>query len=214
MAIQTELGVVREIAAELQKEGTEVVVHGIDVVLVDHGGGADQPGIRCASLRVIAPLGPHHGRPFLGLADVDHSLLAAVLGQIARRHLIFPLPLGETDQRHSLLPGELLQARHERRGDRFHQHRGDHFGAALLPEETMDTEHVLQLGHVHVEVQAVDTFHFQDHMLSKHAGHRPCFAHLHLCSRATRWRDHPTAVGGTARRSFMQPPRCSHASSV
>ena len=74
VAIQTELGVVREIAAELQKEGTEVVVHGIDVVLVDHGGGADQPGIRCASLRVIAPLGPHHGRPFLGLADVDHSL--------------------------------------------------------------------------------------------------------------------------------------------
>ena len=69
-------------------------------------------------------------------------------------------PLREGEQRDALRLGEAFQRFDEGRGDRVHQRRGGEGRAMLLAEEADHAPHALQLGHVDIEVQAVDAFHF------------------------------------------------------
>ena len=51
MAVQAELGVMGKIRAELQKEGAEVAVQAVEVIVVHQGGGGlHDPGVAVARL--------------------------------------------------------------------------------------------------------------------------------------------------------------------
>jgi hypothetical protein len=184
MPVHTQLAGVREVRAELQEERAEVTINGVDVVLVDHGRRAGQPGIR---LPVGPPplLRPVDRRLLLRLADEQHALGRArchKARQVLLRHLVLPLPSRERDQRHPLLPDEPLDRRHERPADRRHQRRRRDRLPAVAPEEPHHPAHMLQARHVHVQIQPIDPLDLQRHVLGKNLGHRPCYAHPGLRS--------------------------------
>src|SRR5712691_10596006 len=52
VAVDAELHVVGKVGAELQEERTKVSVHDVEVVLIHHGRGAEEPGIGCSGLWV------------------------------------------------------------------------------------------------------------------------------------------------------------------
>ena len=60
MNVKAELGIVRKVRTELDEEGTKVAVLGVEVIVIDHGGGSHQPGIASATLLVRYFLLPVH----------------------------------------------------------------------------------------------------------------------------------------------------------
>src|SRR5258705_7706115 len=68
VAVDTQLGVVRKVGTELQEERAEVVVHAVEVVVVDHRAAIDHPRIAHAGACTTTPLGAHHARLLLGAA--------------------------------------------------------------------------------------------------------------------------------------------------
>jgi hypothetical protein len=69
VTVQTELGVVGKVRAELQEEGAEVLIHAVGVKVIDHSGGANQPRIRRSRLLIAPPLGAEDRRFLLRFAD-------------------------------------------------------------------------------------------------------------------------------------------------
>jgi hypothetical protein len=63
MAVQAQLGVIREIATELEKERREIPVDGVDVVVVHHCRRFDDPRGRLAGPRATPLLGAEEGSP-------------------------------------------------------------------------------------------------------------------------------------------------------
>jgi len=74
VAVDGKLGVVREVGAELQKERAEVLVDGVEVVVIDHGRAVHDPRIGLSSLAAAALLRPLDSCLLLGLADVENTL--------------------------------------------------------------------------------------------------------------------------------------------
>jgi hypothetical protein len=127
MPVQAQLGVVGEIRADLEEEGAEVPIHAVDVVVVHHGGGADQPGIGLTRVRVAPLLGAHHGRLLLCLADEEHALLLGEPRQMLRRHLVFAPPLAKVSSG-TLCVWANRSGGHKGGADRVHQRRGGERG--------------------------------------------------------------------------------------
>ena len=73
--IQTELGGIGKVGAELDEERAEVAVEDVDVVMIDHRGRADDPGIGLP-VRVPPLLGAEDAGFLLRLADEQHAFLA------------------------------------------------------------------------------------------------------------------------------------------
>jgi hypothetical protein len=51
LAVDAQLGVEREVTAELQEERAEIGIHAIEIKVVDHGTGLHQPGSTVAVSR-------------------------------------------------------------------------------------------------------------------------------------------------------------------
>jgi hypothetical protein len=73
VAVETQLGVVGEIRAELQEERAEVVVDGIHVEVVDHPGGLHDPRVG-VPVGVAAALGAKQPGLLLRPADEQNPL--------------------------------------------------------------------------------------------------------------------------------------------
>lgn len=85
MPVEAELGVVREVAGELQKERPEVAVEAVEVVGVDHRAGAIVPRVGSAGGRIAPPLGPYDWSLLLGFADEQlYTCLCASRGHDLR----------------------------------------------------------------------------------------------------------------------------------
>src|SRR5262249_39717299 len=106
VTVQTQLGGVRKIGAELQEEGAEVWIQTVPVVVVHHGGGTNDPGIALASLRVAPFFGAEDGSLFLGSAEEHHPLLLIEVAELFGHHLLFALSFLERDQRYLVLLGK------------------------------------------------------------------------------------------------------------
>jgi len=217
MPVHAELGVVREVRAEREEEGAEVAVHAVDVIMVDHGGGLDHPGIGLARVRVAPFLRAHDRCLLLRLADEKHPLLPREPRQVRCRHLILALPLGEGEQRDTLPAGEPLQDGDEGARDGVHQRRGGERGPPLRPEEVRHPGRTLQARHVHVEVHAINALDFQSHMLpqDRRDGGGLCYAHGNLwlwtaSGQPTASRSHDSRC--TAPCCFPQPEALIHRS--
>jgi hypothetical protein len=76
VAVETELGVIRKVGAELEEERAEVFVDAVEVKLVDHGRGAHDPGVGLARVGVLTLLSAKDGSLLLGLADEEDAFAA------------------------------------------------------------------------------------------------------------------------------------------
>ena len=107
VAVEAELGRVGKVGTELEKEGAEVLVHAVEVVVVDHRRGADDPGIGLAR---VGDCGVSRcGRPASspGLCPRRAPLLPAENArQVLRGDVVLALLLLERDQRNLLVLAE------------------------------------------------------------------------------------------------------------
>jgi len=177
VAVEVQLGVVREVGAELQEEWSEVPVHAVEVVMVDHGRGADDPGVGLARFGMATLLRPEDGSLLLGLAHEDDPLLALEVGQVLGRDVVLALALLEEDDRDLMLLGEAVDGRDKALGNGIHQRRGGEGMATVETKEEHDTPVRLEPGDVDVEVHSVDTLDFQGDVILQDFGHSPCYNH-------------------------------------
>jgi hypothetical protein len=174
VSVHAELGVVGKVGAELQEERPELGVHRVDVEVVHHTGGLDDPRVGLA-FRVTALLGAKQRCLLLRPPDEQHSLDAAGRlegGQVFPHHVVLALALDEIDPRHALLDGEAAHRDRERVGDLRQRRRRGHRQAELGVHVGDQPRRVLQPGHVDVQVHPVDALHLEDHVLGDDIGHR------------------------------------------
>src|ERR1700732_629486 len=121
MAVNAELGVVRKVRTELEEEGAEVAVQGIDVVVIDHGRRTHNPGIVLAALLVVPLLGAKDRRFLLRLADEGHAFSLAELSPVAGSDIVLALPFLKCNQRNSFRFSKRLDASDKLPRDLSHQ---------------------------------------------------------------------------------------------
>ena len=174
VAVDAQLGVVREVGAELAEERAEVAVRAVEVEVVHHPGGLDDPRVGLA-LAVAALLGPEQRGFLLRPPDEQDSLGAASRlegGQVLVHHIVFALPPGEVHPGDLLPLGETVHRRGETVGDPGQRGgRGDR-QAELALHIAQQAARVLQLRDIDVEVHPVDALHLERHMLGQHLGDR------------------------------------------
>src|SRR5579871_2154041 len=177
VAVNTELGVVREVGAELEEERAEVLVDAVKVKLVDHGRGAHDPGVRLARLGVLALLGAQDGGLLLSLADEADAFAALEACPILQGNLLLALPRGEGNERDLVPLGETLHAGDERLGQGIHKGRRSEGVTTMGAEEGSDLTFALEPGLVDVEVHAVDALDLQGNMLAQDFGNGAWYTH-------------------------------------
>ncbi len=124
VAVQAQLGVVRKVGAELEEERAEVAVHCIEIVVVDHGRGLDDPRVGLAGAGAVPLLGAEDRRLFLGLADEDDAFLGREAAQPLGHHIILALAFVKQHQRNLMLRDETVQRCDKLPAHRVHQRGG------------------------------------------------------------------------------------------
>lgn len=216
VAVNANLGAVREIRAEFEEEGAEAVIDGGEVVGVGQGRGEGQLGRAAARGGIGLGLGAQHARLLLHLADVQHALAAVPLPQ-GLGALVLALASLEADQVDVALAGEGLDGGHEAARHRGHQGRGGHRAAAHLAEEPGRPARGLQQRLVEIEVEPVDALDLQGDMLGDGFGDVGCRSHG---AGSGRWAPHRTVMirtlsprrpyGGSGRRAEQRPEPALH----
>jgi hypothetical protein len=170
VAVDAQLGVEGEVAAELEEKRAEVLIHAVEVEVVDHPGGACDPRVGAAVFP--APLLDAEERGLLlGPPDEQHPLGALEAGQVLMGEVVLALALGEVHPRHGVVAGEGTHRLGERLGERRDGRRGGHRHAQLPVDVADQTGGVLQLGYVDVEVHPVDALHLEEGVHIQDVGH-------------------------------------------
>jgi hypothetical protein len=173
VAVDAQLGVVGEVRTVLQKERPEVLIHAVEVVLVDHGRGLDDPRIGLAGLWMPALFGAEDRGLLLRLADEEDAFCASgctEAGQVLFGKIVLALVAGEGRQGDSLLFRERLDGRDERPGDPVHERGGGEDHPPVLLEEADHAKVHLKLRNIDVQVHPVDSFELQSHMIVQERG--------------------------------------------
>jgi hypothetical protein len=171
VSVQAKLGIVGEVRAELQEEGAEIAVHAVNIKVIDHGGGTDQPGVGGPGLLIAPPLGAEHACFLLRLADEQYAFRCGELLPIGGGHIVFALTLFKQDDGDFLLFGKLIHLHDECLGDGIHQGTGGELVAAVKPEKAGHPSGALQRRHVYIQVHPVDALDFQGHMFRQNLRH-------------------------------------------
>ena len=190
--VDAELGVVREVRAELQEERPEVVVHGVDVVVVHERRRLHQPRIRRPGPGVVPALRAQHPRLLLRPADVEHALASGPPAQVLLRPLVLALAPAERHHVDPVAFGVALDRVDEPLRDRRHQHRRRPRRASHLAEEVRRTGRRLEQRHVHVQVHPVDALQRQHRVPGQDFGDGSCYFHG---SDSGRWAPHRPVYG-------------------
>jgi len=180
--VDTELGVVREVGADLEEERAEVLIEAVEVEVVDHRGAAHDPGVPLSRVGVAALLGAEDRRLLLSLAHEDDSLSPGEVRVVFLGDVVLALTLGERDQGDLLLLDEALDRGDERLADRVHESRGGEGLTAVEAEESRDTTVRLQARLIDVEVHAVDAFDLEGHVPAEDIGNGTWSSHRWLRS--------------------------------
>jgi len=88
-----QLGAVGEVAAELDDERAEVLIHAVRAEVVNLQRRAGQPQVLLPGRRVTALLGAEHPRLLLDAADEQHPVSAAEVSQVSVRDGVLVLAL-------------------------------------------------------------------------------------------------------------------------
>jgi hypothetical protein len=164
IGIKAQLGGIGEVAAELDEERAEILIHAIEIEVVDLQRGPGQPQVLRPGRRVAALLGTEHPGLLLGAADEQHPLPAGEVSQVPVRDRVLVLALAEGHQVQPPGRDEVMDVRHERLGDRRHQHRRRVLVPPVADEERRDPAAILQSRLVDVEVHPVDRLDLEDHV--------------------------------------------------
>jgi hypothetical protein len=139
VAVEAALGLIREIRAEVQEEGSEVALPAIKVEVIHQGRGPHQPRIRSSGPFIPAALRTEQRRFLLRLPEEHHSLGLWELPALFGRAVILPLAFAERKDGHLLPPCQLFPRRHEALADRIHQSAGDELVTAMKSKEASAT---------------------------------------------------------------------------
>ena len=101
MSIDADLSGIREIGTEFEEERPEIVVHTIEIVLVDDTRGLHDPRIR-DPVRVASFLGAEQRGLLLRPPDEHHPLRRGEVLQVLVHHVVLALPLAEVHPRDAL----------------------------------------------------------------------------------------------------------------
>ena len=173
MAVQTELGVVGKIRAELQKEQAEITIDAIHVKLIHHGGRSHQPRIRRSGVLTPPTLCPEHQRLLLRFPDKKLPFGLGKPAQMLGRNIVFPFPFAKRHDRNLFLSRERIHRCDEALADRVHQRTGHKLIAAMIAKEAGDAHLPLPLRHVYVQVHPVDPLDLKTHRIGQHFGPAP-----------------------------------------
>jgi hypothetical protein len=171
MAIEAELGEVREVGAEFDEEGAEVLILAVEVVDVDQGGGVVDPGNGAALTKALAN-GARDADLLLGDADEDGSFLGLERAEVLFEDVVLALAFLESDQGDVLVVDEIADGADESVG-----HGAGCFGrgkavAQVATEETGDAALSGELGEVGVEIHAVNALQLHDDVFALELGDR------------------------------------------
>ena len=180
MPVDAQLGCIRKVAAELEKERAEIAIHTVDVELIHHRRGLHQPRISRSCLFVPATLRPEHPRLLLRLADEHHTFRLVEFLPVRSGNVVLALAFQERHHRYVLSLGKVLQRFYEGLADRIHQSAGGELMPTVKPEEGGHSLFALQLRHVDVQVHPVDSFHLEGDRLFQHFGDGAWYAHFRL----------------------------------
>ncbi len=170
VAVEAQPGAVGKVGAELEEERAEVGVEAVEVPLVDHRGGLDDPRVRPA-LGVTAPFGTKDRGLLLRPAHEQHPLAGGEPGEVLMHHVVLALPLGEVHHRDLVSPGERVDRRDERLRDRPEHRRGRDRIAQVVMDEPDQRPRMLQRRHIHVAVHPIDALDLQRHMPGQNISH-------------------------------------------
>src|SRR5262249_35907539 len=176
VAVDAQFGVVREIGAEFQKEGTKVFIHAVEVVLVYRCRALHNPGVFLA-VGVGALLGTKDGDFFLGLAEEHNPFACLKASTVFGSNIVLALPLLKGNDRNLLLLDEGIDLTQEGVGHHAHERRGSDGLAALEAEKASSLFFRLQFRLVDVEVHAIDALDFQGYVLAKDVGNAARYTH-------------------------------------
>ena len=165
VAVNAQLGVEREVAAELQEERAEVGIDAIEVKVVDHGTGLHQPGVARAVRATAFPGAPDH-RLLLPAPDVQDPLLCREPGQVPLGEVVLAF-LAEVHQVQAVRLSEVVDVRDEGLGHRIHQRGRGELITPVPDEEDRHPAAVLQPGLIDVEVHPVDALDLQHHVIGQ-----------------------------------------------
>ena len=174
VAVDAQLCVVGEVRAELQEEGAEVLVHAVEVVVVDHGRAVDHPRVGHAAGRVAPPLGTYDSGLLLGAADIQHAFLGIEVPQIFLRHVVLALVLAEADHLQVVIGHEAFDVGEERLGLRSHtggRREALPKMASQIPDHSADA---LQLRHIDVQIHPVDALALEHHVIEQNLADAVC----------------------------------------
>ena len=220
MAVETDPRGVGEVGAELDEQGTEVLIDQVEVVVVAHHRPAGEPGVRLTGVGAALLDHAEAGKALLGGADVQDALRAGEVLQPFPGDLVFALPLAEGNDIDPFALGKGMDRLDEVPTDRGHQHRRGDLGPAMGLEEGRHPAAGLQPWLIQVEIQPVDPFEIQGDMvleqLSDGLVYHDCRPRLTSWPRATRryarlYREHSLP---SLNRGRPTPQSTPHASSV
>jgi hypothetical protein len=177
MAVEAQLGVIGEVGAKLEKERPEIIVDGINVVVVDHRRRLDDPRIRPAAVRAVPLLGAEDRSLLLRLADKNDPFFEREVAQALHHHIVFALAFAKQHDGKAMPRDKAVELHHKPPAHRAHQGRGGQRLPAMVAEKAHRPIRALQPWHVDVEVHAVDPLDRQPDMIGEKLGHPLCYHH-------------------------------------
>jgi len=190
--VDAQLGVVREVGAELDEERTEVGVHTVEVEVVDQPCSPHDPRVGIAG-GIAAFFRAEQRCLLLRPADEHHPLGCGERSEPIEHHVVLALAPAEIDPLDALIVGVAVHHRGEPIGD-LRQRRGRGDRQAQLPVHVADqAPGVLQLRLIHVQIHPVDALGLERHMLRQHFGDGAGYRHHRLRSGNRRPAGPPTA---------------------
>ena len=163
VAIQTDLHRIGKVGTELDEQGTEVAIDQVDVIMVHHRRGPDDPGV-AGAVASLPFLGTKDIRLLLGLADEQDAFVPLEPGQILLGHVVFSLPLPEPHQVDLFGLDEVFHGFHEPAAHRRDHGCRGHTHAQLGFLEVGEPRAGLQGRHIAIQVHAVYGFQFEGDM--------------------------------------------------
>lgn len=165
MPVEADPWGIGEVGADLDKQGTEVLVYQVEVVAIAHHRPAREPGVRLTGVDADLLDRAEAGETLLGGADVQDTLpLAKALEPLSRR-VVLALSLGEGHDLHTLPFGEVMDGLDEGVADRGDRHRRSHLGTPMDLEEGRHPAAGLQPWLIQVRIKPVDPFDVQGDMV-------------------------------------------------
>lgn len=188
----------------LEEEAAKVTIDAVEIVLIDHRRGLDEPCVATAGAGVAAPLSANETSFLLCLADEEHPLIGPKVGQKLLRNVLLALALGKGDELDPLALWRTPRYLPRRSGSSApsaprRRSRGRDAGAK--PRATLlGLEH----GHVQIEVEPIDAVEAKPAVLLEDSRDTVCYGHGGLRS-STASRGHQPQSGQYWRRHRRTP---------